>query len=355
MINLQDYIQQVESLETDEQAHAVSQNPLSEAYELGWAKSALYGAPPRKPPELLRSGAFPLFAGFYYAWGGLPYPKEHAVFALQLKALGFEQHAKKMACFQQAMLDSTGKVIPSFYAQEQTRGYYETTQLSKELIEECAPDSLPAFFVDEELGFARQEYTEGCALFFGSGCLSGQGAFLSRQGGVVNFGPQTTPLGDCSGFGIAGSAKQFQVEEKRVSALSTLGKECERSFVLPQIKEAELGTQWLKAEADFEEDLLSLTCTQQALYKVEPITYALYLKGECCAVSKLHRLKPRSLDRYQGPPGEMEVGGVRIQFGKGVESLEVRPLAGDESFWGADFVALLTVKPSFTIDFSLSS
>lgn len=352
METFQEYLHQLERIETTEQAKKLVQNPFTSLYELGSAKCGLYDSSLFQPPSLMKSGACPLFAGFNYAWGGLPYPRDHAVFGLQLQALGYEEEARRMAYFQQMMLDREGKLLSSFFTQESMRGMQEADLFSKKLIHTCAPDPLPDFFSDGELGITRAQWEKGCGFFFASGCLSSQCALMHQGVGVVSAGPQATSIGDCSSFGIIGRGKQIEGSERGMSAVSTLGVCMDRRYTLPDMKDGKIDSQWLRSQVSFESNMMRMTLSQKALYTPLKLYYSFFLKGENCFVSKLHKLNPKSLDRYVGPPDRVEVIGaqrrVSIEFEEGVESLEVIPLAGDESFWGADFLAFISIQPKVT-------
>lgn len=79
---------------------------------------------------------------------------------------------------------------------------------------------------------------------------------------------------------------------------------------------------------------------------VRPFTdllFTFYIKAEACFVAGSQKLNRRSLDRYQGPAQSIELGGLTIALEEGFKEMEVIPLAGDESYWGADFLITLTL------------
>jgi hypothetical protein len=354
--SIQEYLHTVEEVHTLEKARELADNPLSKAYELSLAKCGLYERELFHPPILLECGAASLFEKLYYSWGALPYPREHAVFALQLEALGYPELAEKMAYFQQVFLDSDKNVIPSIFAQEGVRGFQESTELCHTLLESFSPPSLPSVYVAEELGLCRFSWERGCALFTTTGCMSGQGSYLLGGEGCVNFGPQTSSLGDCSRFGIVGKGKQFHFSNTAAEGISSLGELFERRYALPHLQDAKIEKQWLKMRAEIKDRQLNITGVQKAMHRPVPISYSFFLKGEACYVSKLHKLNPKSLDRYVGPPGNIEMvghkGNMFLEWNEGIQKLEVIPLAGDESYWGADFLAFVQVDPQFSFTFN---
>jgi hypothetical protein len=356
--SLQEYLQTVEKVESVESAAKLAENPLTSAIELALAKCGLYDRSLFEPPILLDCGAAPLFKGLYYSWGAFPYPKEHAIFVLQLEAMEQRELAAQMASFQQVYLDDNGEWIPSLFSQEGIRGFGEGTALMRQLLSLFSCEPLPKFYVNEELSLARLSWEGGCALFTGAGCMSGQGAFLVGSQGCINFGPQRSSLGDCSQFGIVGQGKQFQCDEQTVEVISSLGELIPRKYALAHLQDATIEKQWLKMSVQFGQNALHICGEQKALHRPVTLFYSFFLKGEACFVSKLHKLNPKSLDRYLGPPGTIEVlgqqGNVRIEWGKGIKRLEVIPLAGDESYWGADFLAFVHVEPTFNFSFFTS-
>ena len=61
-----------------------------------------------------------------------------------------------------------------------------------------------------------------------------------------------------------------------------------------------------------------------------------------------HRLNPRYLDSYQGPPQQVSFlskeEGVNGAALEGLSSMEIIPLAADSHFWGADFLVGYTIR-----------
>jgi hypothetical protein len=82
---------------------------------------------------------------------------------------------------------------------------------------------------------------------------------------------------------------------------------------------------------------------------------AFYGRGEECRVEEKHKLKPRSLDRYRGPPGPVacitQGRGVSISSMEGATSMEIIPLAGDDRFWRADFLLLFALDSTACLSF----
>ena len=65
-------------------------------------------------------------------------------------------------------------------------------------------------------------------------------------------------------------------------------------------------------------------------------------------VNQSHRMVPRSLDRYAGPPSLVALEcGVTLEMPEGAKQMEIIPLAGDDSFWNADFLVTFRIEPSF--------
>ncbi len=336
-------------------------SPFIQEHELARASYALLCQREGLKPLPLKlsqttSGAVPLFSRGFFPWGGLPYPKEHAQLGVLIQSLGEKEIAHKMGEWQRATLDHNSRPITSLFSQEKggsdaqledaNRAFFQTFEQSPQL---------PSHFVDKSLGLVRKCSEEQTVLCVGSGCKSGMGAFLKGGGGILNYGPQISSIGDCSGFGLAGRAQNFHTEEEFFLCYQCrLAAPHERNTGFPNLQDSGYSALWMYTQQTFRNNTLLTDCRFEGLRPLSEVSFVFFGKGEGCVVAKSHRLTPRSLDRYQGPAQPFEIEGVCVEARKGLGQMQIIPLAGDESFWGADFLIAFHVEDK-EIQFTLSS
>lgn len=302
------------------------------------------------------SGALPLFGRGFFPWGALPYPKEHAELGkllLETQKSSFEQMARAMAHFQSATLDHRQVPFTALFEQE--------GRWSKKTIEEACAAFLEAAqlpfvcnqrFCDAQLGMVSRRSESSSLILLGSGCKSGMGAFLHEGGGVINFGPQLVPTGNLSGFGLAGRGQDIELEDSeegfRFRACCSLAAPSKRYVEPFRLWDSGCCGMWIKADSAGSLEHIELKLHLEGYRPLSAYCFSFFGKGEKALIAGSHHLSPRSLDRYSGPAQPLLFwgagGGVTVHALDGVAHMEVVPLAGDESFWGADFLATYSLK-----------
>lgn len=292
------------------------------------------------------SGAITFFEKGIFPWGALPYPREHAELGSILSEMDQEECREivsRMAQFQLATLDHQKRPIHTLFHQEKGCRYEELEKavdlfflLTKIEI------SSDHRFVDEKLGMVAQRSSERCCVLLGSGCKSGMGVFLHQDTGVINFGPQQLPLGDCDGFGLAGKAQQFNLQEDfSLSYRCRLASRSTRDTGFAGLKDSGYSAFWIEVESRGSLNGLEIDAHLVGFKPLSTLAFSFFGKAEACYVAGNHKLNPRSLDRYKGPAKMVELrgekGSVLLEV-SGSSEMEIIPLAGDESYWGADFL-----------------
>jgi len=345
-------------------------SPLLKEHELLQVTYALlakrHGMAPFKPQLFpLRSGAIPLFRQGCYPWSALPYPKEHAQLGsllVQLEDLEMHKIAEQMSRFQEATLDHNKKPIYSLFQQEKGISSLCLNEANTEFFNEIGLIPSDHFrFSDHELCMISRRTDTMTLICMGSGCKSGMGALLYHNAGIINYGPQLLPIGESAGFGLAGRAQNGQLNEEAdhfsMSYLCRLAAPSLRKTGFSHLQDSGYSSLWMRAEVKEEANGISIRCHFETLHSLNKIVFSFFGKGEAASVAGSHKLSPRSLDRYQGPPQPLVfldgVRGVRIDVIDGISAMEVIPLAGDDSFWGADFLVAYTLNAP-TIAFALS-
>lgn len=292
----------------------------------------------------LSSGACALFPNAFFPWGGLPYPKEHA-------KLGAQLLDEKMANWQYQTLDHRSLPIFSLFNQERSGTFEELQKEVAAFLEKFPQQERERLWIDEELGILRILEEEETFLAVGSGCKSGMGAHLYRDIGIINYGPQLLPLGDCSGFGLAGRPLFFKVEDEMLHYQTRLAAPHPRATGLP-IQDSGYSKLWIEVKQSRE----MTTCHFNGFRSLDSCVFSFFLKTKACFVAGSHKLNPKSLDRYLGPPSLVTLeGGMTLEVAEGATQMEVIPLAGDESFWGADFLVVFTFSSPFSFRTNLSN
>ncbi len=302
----------------------------------------------------LKSGALPLFGKSLFPWGALPYPEEHALLGALLAQIENERPiAPGMRVYQQATLDHHQQPLQFLFAQEKGSSLQGLQKANADFFEalQVRPER-SSQFIDQELGLIAIKTDISTLLCVGSGCKSGSGAFLYHDVGVVNMGPQLSPIGECLAFGIAGRAENLKLmqgeDEFALNFRSRLAANSTRSTGFLHLQDSGYSALWLEAEMRGNATQLHVNGQIIGTGSFEKGLFTIFGKGEVCSVARSHKLIPRSLNRYQGPVQQIHfestLAKVSLEAPQGAVSMEVIPLAGDASFWGADFLVAYSLS-----------
>lgn len=340
-------------------------SPLLKEHELLQATYAVVAKragmiPPKLHFEPLPGGAIPLFGCGFFPWKALPYPKEHAELGTRLAQLGDQQTALQMASFQEATLDHAKQPAHALFMQEGFPCHDALARANTNFFETIGYTPASHFkFADQELGMVSRRTTTSTVICVGSGCKSGLGLFLHHDAGIINWGPQTSPIGKCEGFGLAGRAQKVHLDAAEhhfaLSFQCRLATAASRETGFSHLQDAGYSARWMEAAIEGDNEGIACRVGFHTLYPSDKTLFVLFGKGKTCLVAGSHQLKSRSLDRYGGPYQPVNLigslGNVRVE-GEGIAHMEIIPLAGDESFWGADFLlgyTLNTPEGRFTL------
>lgn len=286
-----------------------------------------------------KSGAALLKKRAYLPWGPLPYPSLHAEVGKELVRLGHER-ARGMASWQHVTLDHRGEPL-LFLFQEERMGGAQQSACNAQFLSSIDHDLPPSHFFDEELQLLGRKSADSTLLLTATGCKSGMGALLFKDVGFVNFGPHLPPLGECAHFGLAGRGRELLFENGPNEGFRL-------SFCTAVAAERGLSRLWVEVicEQRAERELL-LSVHFEGFLPPEQTSFLFFGRGAHCIVSRLHKLTPRSLDRYLGPACELILHGAEGQMTllplKGARQMEIHPLPLTPQFWESDF--LITFRP----------
>lgn len=285
------------------------------------------------------NGMVCLLENEFFPWEGLPYPYEHAKHGIELVKNGKLEKAQAMVRFQEATLDHHKKPLLFFFRQEGGYSYQDLEKANFLFFESVGIQPAETCqFVDSQLGIVAIRDQHQTMVCMGSGCKSGMGAYLIENSGVINFGPQLLPLGDCSGFGLAGRGNKITANSHLLSYQCRLAAPHHRNTGIPWLRDSGYSGAWIESLCNISPEGLKISGKLMGFRSQNDFLITFFGKGKACYVAGSHKLCPRSLDRYQGPAQKIVLEEVSIYPEEGFHHMEVVPLAGDESFWGADFL-----------------
>lgn len=192
-------------------------------------------------------------------------------------------------------------------------------------------------------GIRKKEIHVACTLH-GSG--TGMGYYRYQDAEVVNFGPHYLPLEEADGFGIQGNYLSEQgIRKTRLdnSKGCFFMQGCVRMIDKPLFSSSlgQLRGIWMEVEQGFKEGELTLKSYFLGFEGWDDVAFCFYVKGKSCYLDGNTRLLPRTFNNYKGEVKTLLIEGKQGSIelhstSQGV--MQVIPLGGQESFWGADFL-----------------
>ncbi|HEV8051222.1 MAG TPA: hypothetical protein VGP47_01920, partial [Parachlamydiaceae bacterium] len=222
---------------------------------------------------------------------------------------------------------------------------------------------LSSIFKDEQFDLAGSRSAESSAAATLFGEKSGMGCYHHKDIKVISFGPQNTPLGDCAGFGLDGSAPilpELQSEIKTATGqfvVNGTARMCPRiSGAEP--KEISSHGGWITNRQEFKNGSFIIETEFQDLFEKNEFLFSFFVKCKHCVINGDKIVRPRSLNRYTGKAASIQLQSsetsLYLQAGQSHDEMHVIPLGGGSNFWGADFLVAYVVNTNKCV-FSLSS
>lgn len=298
-----------------------------------------------------RYAFIPFHERAFFPWKGLPYPHEQAKLLISLS----KEEAEPFLSLQQAFCDDNGQVIPSIFCQEGSVPLSYIEACNHNLWQVHQRPVLNTPFYEPTLGFIRIGQGQTCGLITAAGCMTGLGSFLNAGAGILTYGPQLSPVGDCSDFGIAGRPECHEIDLQCgiYRYTNRLAKKLKRQTGIAYLSDAGYSGVWIDVTHTFDDEQIGFEASFKGPGSLDGLSWTFFGRGKSCVVAGSHKLSANSLDRYQGPlqPLELQTKEGRVLV-KSTDraSLEVIPLAGDQSYWGADF--LIAIEPENKSSFS---
>lgn len=228
-------------------------------------------------------------------------------------------------------------------------------------------DILPAAYQDlaaNLIGCRSPHESIACTLV---GEYSGMGCYQVKDLGVISFGPQHLPLGDCRGFGLASGGMYSP------SKILEMKREGDGFFLKGIVKMApracpylahgyllEENASWMKISSVYQPGQLLIEVQFLEGFENNQMAFSYFVKAEACQVNKNQCLYPKTLSKYQGNPSsalfKTNQTSLEIKALQGCGEMHVVPLAGGKNFWGADFlISFVLSSEKRTFRWSLES
>ncbi len=168
---------------------------------------------------------------------------------------------------------------------------------------------------------------------------------------IINYGPQYFPLDDCRGFGIEGNYLSDHGMRKSIIETTKDGfkiKGCTRFVDQPQSAPSPIQQMgnfkgiWLELAQEFKQSHLKIDLGLLGISSWENIAFSFFVKAEHCQINENKTLKKNSFEKYNGQASTIQLLGKECRIELSAKSffdrLEVIPLEGCNSFWGANFL-----------------
>jgi hypothetical protein len=159
-----------------------------------------------------------------------------------------------------------------------------------------------------------------CLTFAGS--HTSLGAVLSDAAEIRAFGPQSYPLSSPDGFGIR---KVLEHGNRWASPAAS-----------PVV--------WFETKAERVENKVVFDLAFFGLQPDSPLAFSFYVKAESAQIGA-EKLKPKTLQRYQGISKPILFGGGLLLESLTPGKMEVIPLAGGGGYWDTEYLASFVIHP----------
>lgn len=228
-------------------------------------------------------------------------------------------------------------------------GYVEKLGLRPESIQ----FNLPGKIEDPDTGLIGIRQFKKSIVCTGFGGKTGLGSIHIDGVQLMSYGPQHLPLGDCRGFGVEAG----RYSTSKISMGSNIS--CKDSFQIthqsrltgkPILSNSELyahyrngiySPAWVDVKQEYKHELLRIDASFLGEIPDE-VAFTFFVKAKSCELWGKQTLFPRTLDRYKGDPSTIEFDGgeqlLVLETPHKIGEMQVIPLGGGESFWGADFL-----------------
>lgn len=192
-----------------------------------------------------------------------------------------------------------------------------------------------------------------------AGGQTGLGTYKYGDVGIASYGPQFQPLGDCRAYGIergcflekspfGAVSLDSQSQGFKLSGRARMTPPPASHKTQSLFRRSSSPCGWVDLVQEYHQGTLTVDVSFYTLGST-PIAFSFFMQGKRCIVDREIKLKPRSLDRYEGNIHSVSIEGggdsLNITSLSGRGEMQVIPLAGEDHFWGADFLVSYLVDP----------
>lgn len=210
------------------------------------------------------------------------------------------------------------------------------------------------------LGYVTYCYEDFSCYCTVSGAGSGFAGFSKGPLRITSVGPHTGALGEMQGYGIYRTPLLQQtpfkdvVMERQDKKLSFTGW---TGVVAGTSRTPKPGTSWLQIQLDVQEKKALLTTQWVSLQSSPEPFVVFFVKGKKAVVDKNYHLHPNTLDRYQGKAVDISFHDQHALLNIKTTApcmMQVIPLAGSTSFWGAHFLVAYSLPQNHRLLWEIS-
>jgi hypothetical protein len=204
------------------------------------------------------------------------------------------------------------------------------------------------------IGYRSPSHSVVCTLFGGK---TGLGCLHADDIQIINYGPQRLPLNDCQGFGIEGGVysndQSLQIAVDESSSDFSMRRQARVTGVpvykrsAPLFRNSAFSGIWIDVEQRLHQGVLNIETSFLGMTETDQLAFTFFVKAKQCTVNG-QIVNSRSLARYQGASHPITLhgskGALTIDLSQHAGELQVIPLAGEDSFWSADFLLAYKIE-----------
>lgn len=226
--------------------------------------------------------------------------------------------------------------------------------------QKSSSETLSSFPFQKTLGFGSffsSSYSLFCSV---SGKNSSFACLKKGKVELVAIGPQRPPLGKMNEFGIF---REMLCQERAFREVVCKSGKDEMLFegfskIAPFFTSSgKSSDKWIQIACRAKKEGALFLISQNSFEENSDLELALFFKADKAIVDQKYHLLPGSLDRYVGKATEVCFATGKDFLKVAIDSqemMQIIPLAGQNHFWGANFLLAtsLSLEPSLSIHFS---
>lgn len=215
---------------------------------------------------------------------------------------------------------------------------------------------LSSTLCDPHTSLVGKRFQDGYGYATLCGGASGLGSYCYKDVKILTWGPQTSSLGNCEGFGIYSpcyhpyrkqSYTQLSAANHGFSLDGNVKVGAPKAKTISDTIKTVESAEWLKSSQSLSKDRIQIAWNWLKSRDSDSNRHiCFFMKAcDCQLIKDKLRFPLRSLERYNGefqPVLFIGLKGKILLSASGPLNMELIPLAGEGDFWGADY--LLAIK-----------